>query len=75
MALLRDQPAGPRSPAAGSDTQPTTGKRVSRKVKDVNGAEVLGAIVSVEGQAAKATTAKDGSFSLKGVKPDQSSSR
>jgi len=60
---------GPAALLQAQAPKPTTGAGIQGKVKDVNGAEVPGAIVSVEGQAAKATTAKDGSFRLKGVKP------
>ena len=42
---------------------------ISGKVKDVKGAGVKGAIVTVEGQNAKATTAANGSFKLTGVAP------
>jgi len=42
---------------------------ISGKVKDVKGVGVKGAIVTVEGQNAKATTASDGSFKLTGVNP------
>ena len=42
---------------------------ISGKVKDVKGAGVKGAVVTVEGQKAKATTAANGSFKLTGVAP------
>ena len=42
---------------------------ISGKVKDVKGAGVKGAVVTVEGQKVKATTAANGSFKLTGVNP------
>lgn len=42
---------------------------ISGKVKDVKGVGVKGAIVTVEGQNAKATTAADGSFKITGINP------
>lgn len=42
---------------------------ISGKVKDLKNVGVKGAVVSVEGQNVKATTASDGSFRLKGVTP------
>lgn len=42
---------------------------ISGTVKDVKGVGVKGAIVSVEGQNVKATTAANGSFKLTGVNP------
>lgn len=42
---------------------------ISGTVKDVKGAGVKGAIVTVEGQKTKATTAANGSFKLTGINP------
>jgi len=42
---------------------------ISGKVKDVKGVGVKGAVVTVEGQNVKATTAADGSFKINGVNP------
>lgn len=42
---------------------------IQGRVKDIKGAGVSGVTVRVEGQLVKAQTAKDGSFTLKGVKP------
>lgn len=49
--------------------RPGAGAGLQGRVKDAKGVAVSGATVSVEGQSVKGTTAKDGSFRLKGVKP------
>jgi hypothetical protein len=49
--------------------QRTSVSVISGKVKDVKGTGVKGAIVTVEGQNAKTTTASNGSFKLTGMKP------
>lgn len=49
--------------------QPATSAAISGVVRDVNGAGVPAAIVSVEGQNASATTAADGTFTISEVSP------
>ena len=60
---------GPLSALQAQTPKPNAGAGIQGRVKDSHGGAVSGATVTVEGQVVKTTTAKDGSFNLKGVKP------